>query len=70
MAQVGAADAAKRAEKYSGSYIAAHRFWLSDFIDAGVKFKNFACDPSKLEDVRALLDLVVAVGGKNPDFKE
>lgn len=70
VAQVGVADAANRAEKYKGSYIAAHRFWLSDFIDAGVKFKNFACDPSKLEDVRSLLDLIIAVGGKNPDFEE
>jgi hypothetical protein len=58
------------AEKYSGNYIAAHWFWLGDFIDAGIKFKNFAGDPSKLEDVHAPLDLVAAVGGKNPDFKK
>jgi murein DD-endopeptidase MepM/ murein hydrolase activator NlpD len=68
-AQVGSADTAKRAAKYGGNYVEAHRYWLSSLIDTGVNFKNFACDPTKLEDVRPLLDLVVAVGGKKVNFQ-
>lgn len=67
-AQVGSAAAAKRAEENGGNYVKAHRLWLSHLIDTGVNFKNFACDPSKLEDVRPLLDLVTVVGGTNPTF--
>lgn len=67
-AQVGSAAAAKRAEENRGNYVKAHRLWLSHLIDTGVNFKNFACDASKLEDVRPLLDLVTVVGGTNPTF--
>ncbi|EDZ98585.1 Peptidoglycan-binding LysM [Burkholderia sp. H160] len=67
-AQVGAVDAASRAKAHGGNYVAAHRYWLSVFIDDHIKFKNFACDPSKLPEVRPLLDLVAAVGGNNPKF--
>lgn len=68
IAQVGKVSAAKRAEDCGGNYVQAHRIWLTNLIDTGVNFKNFACDPSKLDDVRSLTDLVTAVGGKNPTF--
>jgi hypothetical protein len=68
IAQIGASAAAKRAEDNGGNYVKAHRLWLSQLIDNGVNFKNFACDPTKLADVRPLLDLVTAVGGTNPTF--
>lgn len=68
IAQVGTDAAAKRAKENGDNYIIAHRLWLSNLIDAGVNFKNFACDPTKLDDVRPLLDIVTIVGGKNPAF--
>ncbi|MEX3669402.1 LysM peptidoglycan-binding domain-containing protein [Paraburkholderia phenoliruptrix] len=68
IAQIGASAAAKRAEDNAGNYVKAHRLWLSHLIDNGVNFKNFACDPTKLADVRPLLELVTAVGGTNPTF--
>jgi hypothetical protein len=67
-AQVGAVDAARRANEHGGNYVAAHRYWLSGFIDDHIRIKNFACDPSKLPGVRPLLDLVSAVGGNNLIF--
>jgi LysM repeat protein len=68
IAQVGEAAAAKRADECGGNYVQAHRLWLTNLIDTGVNFKNFACDPSKLDDVRSLTALVTIVGGKNPAF--
>jgi LysM repeat protein len=68
IAQVGTDAAAKRAKENGDNYVKAHRLWLSNLIDTGVNFKNFACDPTKLDDVRPLLDIVTFVGGKNPTF--
>jgi hypothetical protein len=68
VAQVGEAAAAKRADECGGNYVQAHRLWLTNLIDTGVNFKDFACDPSKLDDVRSLATLVTVVGGKNPTF--
>lgn len=57
IAQVGTDAAAKRAKENGDNYVKAHRLWLSNLIDTGVNFKNFACDPTKLDDVRPLLTL-------------
>jgi len=67
-AQVGPDAAAKRAEENGGDYVKAHRLWLSNLIDAGVNFKDFSCDPTRLDDVRPLLEIVAVAGGKNHDF--
>lgn len=69
-AQVGAQDAKKRSDSNGENYVKAHRLWLSNLIDTGVNFKNFACDPSQLDNVRSLLDIVTVVGGRNPKFGE
>ena len=66
--QIGSAAAARLAKQNGDNYVKAHRNWLSGLIDNGVNFKNFACDPTKLDNVRTLLDLATAVGGTNPTF--
>ncbi|TDV05551.1 LysM peptidoglycan-binding domain-containing protein [Paraburkholderia caballeronis] len=68
IAQIGTGAAAKRAKENGDNYVKAHRFWLSNLIDSGINFKNFACDPTKLDDVRPLLEIVTVAGGKNPTF--
>jgi len=66
--QIGSAAAGRLATQNGNNYVKAHRSWLSSLIDNGVNFKNFACDPTKLDNVRTLPDLVTAVGGTNPTF--
>jgi hypothetical protein len=63
VAQVSGAAAAKRAGECGGNYVQARRLYLTSLIDAGINFENFACDPSKLDDVRSLDTLVTVVWG-------
>lgn len=66
--RLGSTAATKRTEENGGNYVRTHRLWLSHPIDTGINLKNFACDPSKLEDIPLLLDLVTIVGGTNSAF--
>ncbi|AIO77331.1 TPA: hypothetical protein QDC51_001527 [Burkholderia multivorans] len=68
--RLGSTAATKRTEENGGDYVRTHRLWSSHPIDTGINLKNFACDPSKLEDIPLPLDLVTIVGGTNPAFWE
>lgn len=65
---LGSTAATKRTEENGGNYVRTHRLWLSHPIDTGINLKNFACDPSKLEDIPLLLNLVTIAGGLEIHF--
>ncbi|CAN7384916.1 LysM peptidoglycan-binding domain-containing protein [Trinickia sp. LjRoot230] len=40
-----------------GSYVAAHRNWLNDFVEINIKPQLFSCDPSSMSPGRTLLEI-------------
>jgi len=59
--QVGEDNAADRADKEDGDYLAAHRRWLRNFIDEQIDLAPKMCDLSKAASVRDLIAITEAI---------
>lgn len=56
-AQIGSAKSSERAKAEGNSYVTAHRHWLDGFVEEKITPKAFACDPSRIECSRSLLEI-------------
>lgn len=60
--QIGDVKAAQRTKDESGSFLSAHRKWLSFFIDDKIQFYYFSCNIFRENKVVVLIDSTRKLG--------